>query len=444
MKPRNERIQLIETESQETEDTANLWVGDERRSFPVVKVPVDALALNVDNRRFRAERLLAEEMLERPLDPENSPDDEHSIESLLLDTSHRLEGNRIVGNETSDTVSLKNDWLRRGQDTPFWIRPDGTVRNGNRRLAIIKRLARTGGGTGLNYVDSIIFSESDINEHDLLELEQHEQLTENFKVRYNDIDYLLAVREAAIARDIDWFDQDSIDRVAGELQLLVDKTKSEVVRDLYAIKYMDVFLAESEQDGQYHRLIRTLERFRDIGRTMMEVEVDYALEADRVLQVLFAAVRSGHPHGDIRKIRQMFKNDRDRFDELASEVDQLETDWGPTEGAKLTLTETEPSDEAEEEEEDDEGPGPGVENYPKEPVEQAISVAIDGFDSSKQKSVLQTLKEILNRLEVVTGGDALEVALQDPEHRDAALSSLRRIVEWAELAKQILDDEGSE
>ena len=69
---------------------------------------------------------------------------------------------------------------------------------------------------------------------------------------------------------------------------MVEKSKSEVLRDLYAIKYMDLFLEDSGQPGEYHRMLRTLERFRDIGRTMIRVEEDTA-EADRIIQVLFSA-----------------------------------------------------------------------------------------------------------------------------------------------------------
>lgn len=50
-----------------------LWVRNSWRACDVLEVPVDALVLNADNRRFRAERLWAEEQLGRSLDPENYP-----------------------------------------------------------------------------------------------------------------------------------------------------------------------------------------------------------------------------------------------------------------------------------------------------------------------------------------------------------------------------------
>ena len=310
VRPESDRVQSITSRARKTGTKARLWVHDEWTTFDVVSVPVDALLLNVDNRRFRAERLWVEEMLGRSLDPENRPEDERCVESLLLDIAHRVANGLIEGRPSDAYESLKNDWLRRSQETPFWIRPDGTVRNGNRRLAMIQRLQREGGDSGLQWVDAVILDPGGIDEAALLEMEQREQLTENFKVRYNDIDYLLALREAAEIRDIDWFDQDSIDQVSGELQTMVEKSNREVERDLYAIKYMDLFLEDSEKPGQYHRLLRQLEVFRDIGRMMITIEANYPTDYDRVLQVLFAAVRAGKKYQDVRQIRQMFFKSR--------------------------------------------------------------------------------------------------------------------------------------
>ena len=71
---------------------------------------------------------------------------------------------------------------------------------------MIKRQQREGRDAGLQWVQAVLLDFSDIDEPALLEMEQREQLTENLKVRYNEIDYLLALREAAVNRDIDWFD----------------------------------------------------------------------------------------------------------------------------------------------------------------------------------------------------------------------------------------------
>jgi hypothetical protein len=391
------------------------------------------LILNADNRRFRAEKLWAEESLGRALDPENYPNDDRTIESLLLESSHRVDGLQISGAETDDYASLKNDWLRRGQETPFWIRPDGIVRNGNRRLAMIKRLQREGGDTGLQWVQTVILDYTDVDEQSLLEMEQREQLTENLKVRYNDIDYLLALREAAVNRDIDWFDARSIDDVAGELQTMVEKSKSEVVRDLYAIKYMDQFLEDSGQSGKYHKVLRTLERFRDIGRTMQSVEEEYPLDADQILQVLFAAVRSGQTHNDIREIRRMFRKDRPRFNQLSKNIEAAEGSWLTSEQSKTMASPAPGRVPSADDDEDGEGPGPEVTNYPRDDVSRAIDNAIDAFTTAQDADVLRMLREITNRLAVLDDGNLLEKALAEGgESADAIRQELKQVIEWVD------------
>lgn len=436
-----ERIQAIETRKTLCDEKAKLWMQDDWRLCDVWKVPVDALVLNVDNRRFAAERLWAQEQLVRSLDPENYPDDEMCIESLLLDKSHRMENGQIVGIPSKDYESLKNDWDRRGQETPFWIRPDGTVRNGNRRLAMIRRAQREQGDTGLNWVHAVILDPNEVDEAALLEMEQREQLTENFKVRYNDIDYLLALREAAEIRDIDWFDRDSIEEVAGKLQTTVEKSKAEVVRDLYAVKYMDLFLEDSGQPREYHRLLRTLEIFRDIGRMMIAVEADYPDDFDRVLQVLFAGVRAGKKYDDIRQVRQMFRKDRSRFDRLAEGISGAEMQIPPDNKPTLASPAETGPDESDEEDDGGEDDGPEVVNYPSE-IGRMIDVAIDGYQTSRQGDVLRTIGEVVNRLESLTEGDRLTRAIEDAGDGVTIKAALREIVEWSDAHRGLLGDEG--
>jgi hypothetical protein len=445
MRTAEERRQHLARQQRPTDRTERLWAYDSWQEFKIVSVPVDGLLINVDNRRFRAERMWAEAQLGRSLDPENIATDERTVESLLLDSGHRFEGDQVVGSPTGDAEALRNDWERRRQESPFWIRPDGTVRNGNRRLAMIKRAQRAGGDVGLQWVDAIILGEREIDEPALLEMEQREQLTENFKVRYNDIDYLLALQEAANLRDIDWHLRTSIDEVAGELQSMVEKSKSEVVRDLYAIRYMDAFLEDSGQPGEYHRLLRTLERFRDIGRTMLRVEDEYPLDADKVIQVLFAAVRAGAPHLEIRQLRQMLFTSRDRFDSLSEEIATAEGDWSPDDGTLETPPATgipseEPSPE-DGDEDDAEGPGPDVRNYPKSEVSDAIQLAIDAFESSRQEDLVIMLREARNRLNVAAEGDRLRTELSRPDSQPLR-NELAGILSWADQHRGLVSDGG--
>lgn len=384
-----------------------LWVRDDWRDFPVVQVPVEALMLNVDNRRFSAERTLVEEKLGHELDPENNPDDELALEVILLDVGYDVDGDRVTGGKPGkDYQALKADWLRRRQESPLWIRPDGVVRNGNRRLAMLKRLQREEGLEGFEYVDAVILHPDQIDEVALFDMEQREQLTENLKVRYTDINLLLAIRDAAEARQIIWSDREDIDRVAGELQHIIGNDQRYAVVQLNAIKYMDAYLDDSGQSGQYHKLIGQIERFRDVGRVMVQVEESYPDDAVDMLRLLFAAIRAGRPHGTIRDLRRMFLNDRDRFGQLVTEVDDIEQAWeagGNSEELAdpigISPEEAEPADE---EVEEPEPPGPNVPNYPKQVVTDAIDNALDGFQAAQTDNVIKTLRQVRNRLDVLT------------------------------------------
>jgi hypothetical protein len=438
-----ERSRLIATRKQAADrPPERLWVRDQWRAFEVLQVPVEALALNVDNRRFAAERSLAEDDLGRALDPENRPDDELVIESILLDTAREFDGIRYVSKPSKDYDALKKDWLRRHQESPLWIRPDGTVRNGNRRLSMLKRLQREEGIEGFEYVDVIILHSEDIDEVALFDMEQREQLTENLKVRYTDINLLLAIRAAAEARGIDWFDPASIDRVAGELQHVIGNNKGYAVVQLNAIRYMDAYLESSDLSGQYHKLIGQIERFRDVGRAMMKLDVDYEDDVPSMLRILFAAIRAGAPHGDIRILRNLFLHDRPRYEQLLREVDGIEAEWedtGEDQLANPDFVDLTPSvDDEDDEDEAPEPPGPNVPNYPRGGIRDAIDNAIDGYGASQTEDVAKTLRQILNRLTVLGDADGkLERALAG-EHAGKVREALGEIVAWVDTRRDLL------
>jgi hypothetical protein len=437
-----ERKHLIQARKQAaTRPPERLWVRDQWREFPVIQVPVEALALNVDNRRFAAERTWVEEQLDRALDPENRSDDELILESILLDTAHEVDGDRLVGKPSKDYDALKKDWQRRHQESPLWIRPDGTVRNGNRRLAMLKRLQREEGIEGFEYVDVVTLDPDDIDEVALFDMEQREQLTETLKVRYTDINLLLAIRAAAESRNIDWFDPQSIDRVAGELQHVIGNNKAYAAIQLNAIRFMDAYLESFDQPGEYHKLIGQIERFRDVGKAMTRLETDYEDDVPAMLRVLFAAIRAGAPHGDIRVLRNLFLHDRARYEQLLAEVDGIEAGWEQTGSEGLAdpeVVDLAPAVDDDEDDELDEPPGPNVPNYPRTDIRDAIDNAIDGFEASMTDDVAKTLRQILNRLQVLSDtGGKLDQALAG-DHADRVRDALSEIISWADRHRNLL------
>ena len=435
------RVKLISKAPPAGSDT-KLWVLGEWKYFPIYRVPISALVLNIDNRRFSAERQLFEQRLEHDLDPENSEDDALSVEAILLDSDLDLDVDRVVGKPGKDYLALRQDWQRRKQETPFWILPDGTVRNGNRRLAMLRRLQREEGAAGYEYVDVVVLDGQGINELAIFEMEQREQLTEDYKVRYTDINLLLAIKAAAEDKEIDWYDEKNIEAVAGELQHVMRNNLGYAIVQLYAIKYMDAYLNDLGEDDRYDKLMGQIERFRDVGRIMKSVETDDPDRAPAMLNVLFAAVNAGLTHLEIRRIRRLFNDDREEFDSIVERIRDVEQEWEqPTENRMLGEPEVvnDETDNPEETDEISETPGPVVENYPKKKVKNLFEDAFDRYESAKIEDVLRVVKEINNRLDALinSNADRLGPALVTDE-TGVLREAVDAMSDWFEIHKEHL------
>jgi hypothetical protein len=360
---KDERITELDAKLSDTDRTERIWAKGEFKDLPIKRAPTDLLYLNDDNRRFRAEAQGAAVDLGRGLDPTSNPDDELSIISLLLDRDPHVEGDKVVGKPSKDYLALKVDWEKRGQESPFWIRPDGLVLNGNRRLAMIKRAQAEVGAEFYPWVDVVIFTEAEYDADVVFDLESTEQLTEGLKVRYSDINVLLTLRDAAERAGIDWSDRHSIEKVAVLIQHLVNNDSSYAEIQLDAVRYMDLYLEDLGCSGEYHRLQRTVERFREVGKTMVPVAGDDPGREDLMLRVMFAAIQSGITSYDIRTIRQMWRNQPDEFDRLHGYVQELEEEPQPEPDAEPdtpVVTDEEEYDEAE-------GEAPATPDYPSRP-----------------------------------------------------------------------------
>ena len=411
----DERSEAIAS-AQPAGSTARVWVLGKWEDVPIVKVRVTALVLNVDNRRFAAERRLFEEQLGRDLDPENSDIDALNVEAILLDRNLQLDGDRVMGTPGKDYLALRQDWKRRQQESPFWIRPDGLVRNGNRRLAMLRRLRREEGTTGYEWIDAVVFDYKTVNEIAMFEMEQREQLTEDYKVRYTDINLLLAIKDAADDLEIDWYDDNSIVTVAGELRHVMRDNQNYAIVQLYAIKYMNEYLADLDQAGRYDKLIGQIERFRDVGRVMRRVEADDPDRSPAMLNVMFAAVNAGMTHLEIREVRKLYREDVEAFDRLAAAIADAEGEWVQP-STDDTLGDPEVVDREPEDpdaiEEQPEHPGPVVTNYPKDAIKTVFDDAIDIHNASQTEDLLKIVKEINHRLAALSASSGLATALHE-------------------------------
>lgn len=305
----------------EGDRSTRLWAKGRWMQFAVYRVRADALHLNPENRRFRAEREAIESRLDRKLDPAN-PDDQKALITLALDKEPRLdERQEVVGKRNADTEALRADWLKREQESPFWIRPDGLIVNGNRRWAMLRRLQSEEAFERFEYVDAIVLG-PEIDERELFRLEANEQLTEGLKVRYGDVNLLLTLREAAELEGIDWHSPRDVDRVAEAIKHLVRNDKRRTVIQLMAVFYMDEYLKAIQAEGEFHRLERRVERFRDVANNMMKARTLDRRRESKMLTLSFAAVRADNPHGELRELRKMLEKQPELFDEMYAAVAQ--------------------------------------------------------------------------------------------------------------------------
>lgn len=431
-----QRVRAI-AEAPETGSQQRLWVLGEWKDEPIKRVPVTALVLNIDNRRFAAERKLFEDQLGHVLDPENSEDDALSVEAILLDRNLQVDGNRVVGAPGKDYLALRQDWQRRQQESPFWIRPDGTVRNGNRRLAMLRRLGLEEGASGYEYVDAVVLDTSAVNEIAMFEMEQREQLTEDYKVRYTDINLLLAIKDAADDLEIDWYDDASIVTIAGKLQHVMRDNQGYAIVQLYAVKYMDEYLRDLDQQGQYDKLMGQIERFRDVGKTMRQIEAEDPERAAPMLGVMFAAINASMTHLKIREVRRLYREDVDAFDRLAAAIDDAEGKWvQPSTEDPLGYPEVvdeEPADE--EDDEIFEPPGPVVTNYPQDEVREVFDDALDSHQASQNEDLVKVVKEVNHRLLALSERGELSQALADDAGLRAAVDIM---LEWFDANHETL------
>jgi hypothetical protein len=427
------------------ERTHGVFCNGQWREFEVWRVPAEALILNVDNKRFGALRTWAEEELGHSLDPENNLADEESIISILLDKALHVDSTRVVGSPGKHYEALRDDWLARQQAEPLWIRPDGTVRNGNRRLAMLRRLHADGSVSGGQWVDAIILAFDEIDELELFRMEQEDQLTENFKVRYDKIDLLLALREAAEHEGIDWADPVSINGVARALKHIAGRDdRRYAATQLRAIRAIDTYLDYLGARGQYHLVMqeRQVEVFREVGR-ILELGDEYPDDLAELAETAFAAVQIGMKYDGLRNLRKLFREDREAFVVLADQVraKERQAGWPPSEtDIRATDVETVGVDvltAEDDEEEPAEPPAPAAAAYPQAEVRPLIERAVDAVAASTL-GTLTSLQQAATRLQGIMGAELDEAlaGVQGAHVRDA----LTVVIEWADIHREYLTD----
>jgi len=427
-----ERSAAIEQRKTSTGRTSRQWVQGAFTDFEIWRVPVDLLVLNAGNRRFHAEKLEWEEQLGRALEPQNREQDQRSIISILLDEAQRISDDEITGKPSKDAVALMADWQQRGQEQPLWIRPDGFVVNGNRRLAALRRLAGSHGtATGtFSYVEAIVLG-ADIDDDEMFQMEAREQLTEGYKVRYGDLNVLLTLREAAVRENVDWTDDESIRAVGGRIQDLVGNNASYAEIQLRTIRYMDEYLEYTSEPGLYQRMLGQVERFRDIGKNMGIMAREYPERALDLLEAQFHAVQAGLNHLQIRDLRKLAVEDPEAFDHVVEEVKDLVTSAPPSPPEPAP-----PFDDDDEDPDTDEQEMPvsTPTDFPRRDVKRSFEIAIENRNAKQRNDAEASLREAAGRLAQVTPELLVELVATGKPAIGEAIEEIR---EWVRRADGI-------
>lgn len=438
---RDERIATLQDRLERIADrTERIWAKNRFVDFPVYKAPTDLLALNPTNRRFRAESQEVEHELGRVLDPLASVADEASVIALLLDKDPRVEGDEVVGGNNKDTQALIADWDKRHQERPLWIRPDGLVSNGNRRLGMLKRLQAERGKEGYDWVDVIVLEEDVYDDDTLFEMEAREQLTEGLKVRYSKMNLLLTLKDAAEKLKIDWFDAASVDDVAQKIQDLVSNNAAYAKVQLHAVKYMTEYLQWSGAPGEYSRLRGQVERFRDVGKNLAWVAREDPSREPEMLELCFHAISAGISYPDLREIRRMLKTEPAAFDRLVEEVQTIDEEESEPQGDDDVITEPQPVDDDEEEDDDDgdEDEQVNASELPakKVQIKRAIDVAVRTARDNRESDEPTDVRLAASRLMRVDPAELIAGASGGELER--LREAIATIIRWGQAAETAL------
>jgi hypothetical protein len=426
---RTASIAALRTPADPKRATHKLWVKDQWRYFEVFQVPIDLLVLNVDNKRFAAERELVETKLGRPLDPASNPLDDLSVISILCDAPLDVDLDKgvAVGTPSKDYEALRDDWENRKQAEPLWIRPDGTVRNGNRRLAMLKR--QRAAGKDFSWVDAVILEVDDIDEAELFRMEQREQLAENFKKRYENLNALLALKDAADLEGIVWDDPESLRAMSVRLKHYAGRDDAGyALVQLQAVRALEAYLAHINRPGQYSLATGQVEVFREVGKCLAVFE-DEPEDAFELVQAAFAFVQAGKTYLQLRQLRKMFGTDRDRFRQLAAEVALREEQagWTPDLTDEVIAPDLDIVTAPVSDDEDVDAEAVAPSNYPKHTVGQAIDTALDAYQASLLDVTTQ-LTQALSRLQAIEPA-ALAAALAGDSGADLR-AQINAIADW--------------
>jgi len=222
--------------------------GEEARDFPKRRVRIEMPKYRVENGRTSiAQREL---IVQDGLQPDFFMP-ARAEEEEVQQAQHKI----LLAMARSSKVNLLKFFKDAPQNQPFVLDSAGFVVNGNRRLAALRTLYEEDPSRydRFSHIDVIILPSCD--QRDIDELEARLQFDEDIKD-----DYSWAAEAFTIRSKSDHYTQE-------ELAKIYRKTPKELNQLLERLDMAEDYLERRQKEGQYHRVERAEEAFKQIQRT---------------------------------------------------------------------------------------------------------------------------------------------------------------------------------
>jgi len=259
--------------------------------LPVYRLPTKLLIFNVKNGRFASELIEKERELRRKLDPLNS-EDASTIQGFLLEQN------------ASETEALTKDLKQNGQLEPGIITADGAVINGNRRMAILKKLYADSEQDRFEYI-KVARLPRGVDAKDLWKIEAKLQFGRDFRLEYGPINELLKIRAG---KDSGLTPKQISDALGGRYS---DK---QVEDKLNILKLIDTYLGSIGKPGDYKIIQdeRIMEKFNSLHNSVIVPlrKTRHKTTVPKVTEIGFGLIQGNkHSHWKIRELRKITELD---------------------------------------------------------------------------------------------------------------------------------------
>jgi hypothetical protein len=333
--------------------------GEEARHFPIRMVRIDMPKYRIENGRTsiaQRERIVERNLQTDFFTPARAEEEE------VQKAQHEI----LLAMARSGKVNLLKFFKDAPQNQPFILDSSGFVVNGNRRLAALRALYEEDAGryTKFSHIQVIILPSCDLRDID--ELEARLQFDEDIKD-----DYSWAAEAFTIRTKSAHYSQEVLAKI-------YRKGPKELNQLLERLEIAEAYLARRQKQGQYHRVERAEEAFKQLQRACRKL-TDSPAKEEFLREIAYTLIED--PAGDrvyayIPKALAILDNIRTT---LAAEV--LQTP--PTQGTPIGEIELFRNPSADSSDE----------------VFRQATTSLLGLDESRATDVADVIKDCIERYE---------------------------------------------